>query len=741
MKTSVMDKIKILRSNRRKTDPKKGRTSTAAPVMVPALPSQPAPSEATQQWVPVLVLNISKPDTSHSTTTIPIAYSNKNNAQNMPIENSILVEKNVPVTSCPSPGDVPVAHDNIIQCTNSDSKQGMITPTEPVVDPASSGNTQISGTDISEQLQKTDQDASDNNVKCVLCDKSFASLKDMQTHYLSTHKSRRGKDSRKAKVNSDNFTSQTNVDGEECGPDQKNEPFLPLSERGEIDPKCPVCSIDFPTADEVKKHMKEVHSYVCSECSSTFYSLFQFTNHKCTKVVKKVKRTRKKTDVNLVPKLPLNPEVTKIMNSFVQIQPKIKKNNKMSSRKCQRSPTPPPQEGVLQPLPMITLVNEAEQTNVSETCNDKSEPQCGMTTSTISEIAKESSLPEPVIEPKQNALQKEESSFLPSIETTYSLKNSCNCRNEEQSYSPMIPVIETRNIEKAKQYIQKVEYPEPKAPKSKLIMEKLAQLKRNPHVSLSWRPTLQARGCIGEDGEYVCGRCNVLCDDMEDYMDHLQDCLTMTSVTLEPAPTPPRRLLKLPCQTVPFGSRESGHNRYLINQNLITKLQAYLPNPLTKSSHQLSHHFKPPSTAPPASTGQTFRDLLDDDFGYESHESVDMQTAGSASPVSPTHWQSEATHSSKDVPVVQGKICVGNTAKGTTQPMVMIPMDSKINLNVAPDHQLLKKLPEHSLCGEEVTKANSSPVMAASPLGLLLDQDDIKMEVEEEVVEDHFEVR
>lgn len=272
-------------------------------------------------------------------------------------------------------------------------------------------------------------------------------------------------------------------------------------------------------------------------------------------------------------------------------------------------------------------------------------------------------------------------------------------------------------------------------------MKKIAQLKKNPHVSLSWRPTLQARGRIEEDGEYVCGRCNVLCDDMEDYMDHLQDCLTMTSVTLEPASTPPRRLLKLPCQTVAFGSRESGHNRYLINQNLIAKLQAYLPNSMTKTSYPLPHHFKPPTTAPSASTGQTFRDLLDDDFGYESHESVDMQTAGSVSPVSPATWHSEATHPSRELPAVQGKICVGNTTKGTTQPMVMIPVDSKINLSVAPDHQLLKKLPDHSQCGEEATKSNSSPALAASPLGLLLDQDDIKMEVEEEVVEDHFEVR
>lgn len=238
-----------------------------------------------------------------------------------------------------------------------------------------------------------------------------------------------------------------------------------------------------------------------------------------------------------------------------------------------------------------------------------------------------------------------------------------------------------------------------------------------------------------EDGEYVCGRCNVLCDDMEDYMDHLQDCLTMTSVTLEPAPTPPRRLLKLPCQTIAFGSRDTGHSRYLINQNLIEKLQAYLP----KTSQPLPHQFKPPTAAPPGTTGQTFRDLLDDDFGYESHESVDIQTAGSASPVSPAPWHNEASHSSRELSAVQGKVSVSSTTKGTTQPMVMIPMDSKINMSVAPDHQILKKLSDHSQCGEEATKTNSSPALAASPLGLLLDQDDIKMEVEEEVVEDHFE--
>ncbi|MPC59449.1 hypothetical protein E2C01_053468 [Portunus trituberculatus] len=731
-----MDKIRILRSSRRKIDPKKGRTSGGAPVAVPAHPSQPAPAEATQQWVPVLVLNISKPNTPLATTTIPVTYSN-NNTQNVTVKSSILAENDVPVTTCSSLVDVPVTNSNvIIQCNNSDSKQCVINPVEPAP-----GDVQTASTDTSEELQRTDQDASDNHVKCVLCDKIFPSLKDMQTHYLSTHKSRRGKDSRKTKVNSDSFATQISIDSEQCYLDQKSELSLPMSEKGEIDPKCPVCSIDFSSADEVNKHMREVHSYVCSECSSTFYTLFQFTNHKCTKIVKKVKRTKRKITASLASKLTLNPEAAKIMNSFVQIQPKTKNISKSSSRKSQRSPTPPSQEMVQQPVSMITLVGEAKQTQTLETPTNENMSVCSVTTSIASEVAEETSLSEPIIVSKQDNHEEEESVFLPSIETAYSLKSPCDCRNEEQSHSSKIPVLETRNMEQAKQYIQKTKFSEHKVSQSELIMEKIAQLKRNPHVSLSWRPTLQARGCMEEDGEYVCGRCNVLCDDMEDYMDHLQDCLTMTSVTLEPAPTPPRRLLKLPCQTVAFGSRESGHSRYLINQNLIAKLQAYLPNSLVKTSQPLPHQFKPPNAAPPGSTGQTFRDLLDDDFGYESHESVDIQTAGSSSPVSPATWHSEAPHSSRELSAIQGKVSMSNTTKGTTQPMVMIPMDSKINLSVSPDHQLLKKLSDHSQCGEETTKTNSSLILAASPLGLLLDQDDIKMEVEEEVVEDHFEVR
>lgn len=731
-----MDKIRILRSSRRKTDPKTGRVPKSTPVVAPAQPPTPTSSETTQQWVPVLVLDISQAKTSPVTTTIPVTYNASNTVQSVALKNNILVDKSVPVTTVTSSqSDVPVSHNIILRCSNTDPKQSQISSIEPVVDSVSPGPLHIAETDPSEQSEKTDQDVSDSQVRCVLCDKSFPSLKDMQTHYLSTHKSRRGKDKRKAKASSDSSAAQVEGDGEQSGPDQ-SEPSLPVGEKGEVDPKCPVCSLDFITADEVKKHMKEVHSYVCSECNSTFYSLFQFTNHKCSKVPKRVKRVRKKGGGSVSTKLPLKPEVAKIMNRFVQIQPKLKKSNRVSPRKAQKSPIPPTVESVQQPFSVITLVNEPKQVQSLETADDKRVPPCSMTASTTPEDAEEPQLLEAVTEGKREAHEEEEeSTFLPSIEKTYSLKDSIDCKSEVQNCAPQIPVIETRNLEQArKQYLKAEESPEPKVPKGELVMQKIEQLKRNPHVSLSWRPTLQARGQIEENEEYVCGRCNVLCDDMEDYMDHLQDCLTMTSVTLEPAPTPPRRLLKLPCQTAAYGSCETSHNRYLINQSLMAKLKAYLPTPITQISHPSSHHFKPPITVPPPSTGHTFRDLLDDDFGYESHESVDMQTAGSASPVSPATRHSETTYSS----AVQGRACVSTTTRGAAQPMVMIPMDSKINLSVASD---LKKLSGHAMGGDEAAEASNSPGLAASPLGLLLDQDDIKMEVEEEVVEDHFEVR
>lgn len=740
MKTSVMDNIRILRSSRRKTDPKKGRAPNPSPAVAPAQAPKPAPSEATQQWVPVLVLDISQTSASPvTTTTIPVAYSSNSSVQSVAQSKHILLEKTVPVsTVTPCPGDVPVSHSNIIvRCNSADPKPSHISSIEPVVEPATQGPSNTADTESSEQSEKADQEASDSHVRCVLCDKSFPSLNDMQTHYLSTHKSRRGKDNRKAKANSDNLPTQTEIDGEQSGPDQ-SEPPLPIGDKGEVDPKCPVCSLDFTTADEVKKHMKEVHSYICSECNSTFYSLFQFTNHKCTKIPKKLKRVRKKVPGNVVStKLPLKPEVAKIMNSFVQIQPKAKKSNKLSARKTQKSPTPPVLEKVQQPFSVIALVSDAKQMHATEMADEKSVPPCNKTTSAALEVAEEPPLLEAVTERKEDVFEEEVPNFLPAIETAYSLKPSTDCKSEVQKCTHQIPVIETRNIEQAKyQFLRKTESPDPVVPKGEVILQKIAQLKRNPHVSLSWRPTLQARKQVEENEEYVCGRCNVLCDDMEDYMDHLQDCLTMSSVTLEPVATPPRRLLKLPCQTAAFGTRDTGYNRYLINQNLMAKLKAYLPPPVPPVSHPSPHHFKPPITAP-LSSGHTFRDLLDDDFGYESHESVDMQTAGSGSPVSPATRHSEASHSS----AVQGRACTGSTSRGTAQPMVMIPMDSKINLGVIPDHQPLKKLSGHATGGEEATESDGCPGLAASPLGLLLDQDDIKMEVEEEVVEDHFEVR
>ncbi|KAK8720764.1 hypothetical protein OTU49_013127, partial [Cherax quadricarinatus] len=317
--------------------------------------------------------------------------------------------------------------------------------------------------------------------------------------------------------------------------------------------------------------------------------------------------------------------------------------------------------------------------------------------------------------------------FLPSISTAYTLKAAASGPSTEDRPTRItdqdagatsikcsateLTQIDATNIHQARCLVQSAETTDAKPSSAELIREKIAQLKNNPYVSISWLPSLTLQK-QAED-EFVCGRCNVICDDIDDYMDHIQDCLYITSVTLERTSRPPRRLLRLPVES--SGFRETNNNRYSVNKNLISKLKRVLPQ-----RNDLGHaqDVKPPPSAV-NSAEQAFRDLLDYDYGYESHESVD-HTGGSASPVSPGGRASDPPANSV---VPNGQASTGGPK---TAPMVVIPLDSKADFN----------LPTVS---DPMLNQSSPTSTSASPLGMLLDQDEIKMEVEEEVVEDHYE--
>ena len=194
---------------------------------------------------------------------------------------------------------------------------------------------------------------------------------------------------------------------------------------------------------------------------------------------------------------------------------------------------------------------------------------------------------------------------------------------------------------------------------------------------------------------------------------------------------------------------------------------------INQSSHRLfaisailcDFHNSPPSTisssAPQEGTNTsrpTFKDLLDDDFGYESHESADQNTIGSASPVSADGGLVEPSGvglpkkvlSSSPKDLGQNKCSVTNAK--VAQPMVVIPVMPKINKGsglLLPKNRNRSEIAEKSQ--ESLPSANglagqpfqplSALSMIHSPLDLLLDPDEIKMEVEEEVIDDHFEVR
>lgn len=775
LKTSIMDKIRILRSSRRKTNSKKGKPPPA--IEAPTPTPQPAVSQATQQWVPVLVLDISRAKSAPVTANVPVTNSiqvaNSNPVtKNISLMKSILVSKSIPVSSSTLVTDsIPVMTKSVALTSSiPEANQIKINASEPPGDPITHSLVGITGgTEVPEPCDKGDVNRSGKPVKCVLCDKSFPSLEDMQAHYLGTHKARRGRDSRKRKTTVENTGIPTlpNLNIQPVTVDQeKDEPVLPVSEKGEIDPKCPVCCISFKTADEVKAHVKEVHAYICSECSSTFYTLFQFTNHKCNKGTKKVKRIRKKVNNNPL----LKPEVAKAMNKFVQIQPKSKRRSKNSSvEKTQSHCSPPPLQRIENAAPIITVGVDScvVKEEFSKTVTGPLVTTCvAPALAGQDDVAStEENIHANEVERVEQGNCEEDSYVIPSITKTYTLKVPSNGHDDRNEFSN-IQVIETSNIQEAKQLVKETKVIETEVSKIQVIREKIEQLKKNPNVSVSWMPTFRIKK--HDDGDFVCGRCNVICDDMEDYMDHIQDCLTITSVTLEPISHPPQRLLRLKYEPSSFGCRETNNNRYKINQNLISKLQAILPQ--TKENDPLgSYETKIPllenmGMVPANCTAQTFRDLLDDDFGYESHESNDVHTVGSASPVSPTAKQRDSSSSvppikslqgSQTVPnklgVVQSKVFVGNT-KGA-QPMVIIPVDSKAKINLISD-QLLKK-PGRCETAENVREVVTSQSdlasqpftspstlsMVASPLDMLLSQDEIKMEVEEEVVEDHFEVR
>ncbi|CAL4078657.1 unnamed protein product [Meganyctiphanes norvegica] len=448
----------------------------------------------------------------------------------------------------------------------------MMSPINPNVEKTSVNEDEETSSSIDSPEKNNIGPASE--VKCVLCEKVFPSLKDMQEHYLKTHKGRKSRE--KNKRNMENSATQTAVEtsrntNKECNESSgvpangsQPHPLQIIIDDAELDPKCPVCSCGFKTVAEVKRHVAEVHSYICSECNITFYTLFQFTSHKCTKVTKKGKKNKKMQNNNTITSSNINKSIVtsetnktesslhNSMTKFVAIKPKLF----VQAPPCDDLSEPPvltAEPSMLLPLPQG---------------NHMSSPPPLQKISNISDGTRDN----PYIIPSQS-------------EVTPSSKINTNSVTPQKPKK--VAVIETNNIEEAKKLAKRLdmESPDEKLFKPEVVLQKLDQLKSIGHLSISFVPKKKRpldEVLEGEEHlEYVCGRCNVLCFDMADYMDHIQECLIMSSVSVVPS-RGPRRFLKLKKEVASFAFDDQNNNNYTLNKNLINKLSEVLGPSMSK---------------------------------------------------------------------------------------------------------------------------------------------------------------
>lgn len=810
--SSIMDKIRILRSSRRRTYPGKvvNNNKTTSVTMTPVTNSETSVSDTNHRWVPFLVLDISQPEGNAGSAEDKSAKDLKSKIEDAPetqkipaltppIQINTSAAPKTITSSMSSTSDktvikttttkrssprkskrIPVACTIMVtskEVKNNGKVKAKTNQDDTIVTPAFIQNKKdslsaqeltvslaktVESSSVITTLAKSNKDASSpaksnkdvsspaksnkdastptkSNkdievvpskeanfntttlapVGCVICSKHFSTLTEMQTHYLSEHKNRRGREHRKRPIEVVNTEPQKMPNlvtvQEKAVPDEPGFKF-PLYVN-ENDPKCPVCSIAFKNAAEVKNHVKLVHSYRCSECNDTFYTLFEFTGHKCNKSVKKSKRIRKKSSRS--PNV--NQEVAKAMKSFVPIQPNLNKNPKSKDEGTSEVFVPP----VHQKDSDTSFVPISSS---SPTVSNLSNQRSGMQVNTSTKL-QITSVPQ---QPEVSA---------PSIRTPSPELTIAPIDNKPKPVK--IRVLETRNLRCFKFKKDEIVSDSPLS-KSELIQEKITQLKNNPYVSVSWVPRLQFKS-DEDDSEYVCGRCNVICDDMDDYMDHIQDCLTITSVTLEKTSNPPRRILKLQKEISSFGFQETNNNRYTVNKNLMKKLQEVIP--LTEEDVRESS---------PTRT-RYLEEVVEHDSSHlsdllnESHSDQVVASNSSLSELSlqssmlqikeePLDYQdpSESVLSKAPSNVYHDglpNIYQLTNAKGP-MPMVVIPVDQTSANKLLSGSELSVKKTQTAKPPSPDSSSSSSQ-WDASPCDLMIDTDDIKMEVEEEEIDDY----
>ena len=608
-------------------------------------------------------------------------------------------------------------------------------------------------------------------VNCFICHQLFSSFSEMQNHYLNNHKSKR-----KSKFDQEISNPGTTENTQITDKNLQIEPKGQKKRKTKTDTnKCAICSISFKTKNDVKNHMNEVHSYVCTYCKNKFFNLYDFTNHKCSKkCTKKPKETNllKTTGKNLLGREKPNVEATQ--NRFVYIRPKepnpilniinkslnqakesaitqriVKENNCIQGIPILVNAQVTPQIAM---TPINSIVdNMRNETVISNTSMRNNVSIVNINKSQIQ--ATQNS--EPVNKNVLNTQKLNED--IDSVRDKF--KNTENDKNDSLSDS----INSHKQNNKEKLDIDKKSLSNKS--KNNANKESLNQVINNPNITVSVLP----KKTLSVDTEFTCVRCNVLCEDMEDYVDHIQDCLNYSGVSVEPVEQfQSMRILKLKNQsTFSYKDKTDKDMPCLINPVLIEKLKNVLsPNNEKQFQNKQSNWSKdlcPTTTFIKTSsmdtsatntlknyksTGHSFRDLLDDDINYSANSRIKQEIKENEEEEEKTHkttksfkknYRPTANEVSENVQTNSGNtinkgVMISN--KTTSPPMVVIPLHNNPERLAEPLPHARDTSLQSSTSGDATTSlATSSPL--SSPLGLLLDVDDIKMEVEDEIIEDY----
>lgn len=419
-------------------------------------------------------------------------------------------------------------------------------------------------------------------VNCFLCPMVFESIEKLQKHYLTQHKQKK------------RGHSNNNIESDitQC----KTQVMEKVDILSEGEPKCPICSIYFKTKEEVKDHMERVHIYNCSECHRRFYTLFQFTDHKCNKSKR----------IKIVP------------NSICETQfPVIEED----------------------PLALPPLQNPTNQGIVSSNTFPSSEKNI-------------------------------ETSTFPDGNTNFDTPFSSSVMSSSSTTSSSaIPSIYPSKITNNKRSLLDCTFEELRS--KELNKEKLRELMSNPSFSVR---LIKKKETVQNLNDYSCARCNVICDNMKDYLQHIKLCFRLSNVAMISNGNSPKKLLNLKSELV--SSKNLPDSKTSINKKLLSQLK----NSLGGASFE--ELFK--SEEKPDSSSETLLDSKVTNDYYKStdvSDIIDGDNKSMGKNVSSNRIPNDTSFTQSFQRSLDGRGLPTTALQVKQQPMVIIPLNSNGNID------------------------------------------------------------